>query len=134
SLAEPNLVTMNGQTANFQAGGQFPVPVVTGFTTAGLQGVNFIPFGVQLSFTPYITDRDRIRLVMSAEVSSRDLSAGNITIGGAAVPNLSTRNFQTTVELREGQTLAVAGLIQNNLGAESHRVPFFGYIPFLGRP
>jgi pilus assembly protein CpaC len=132
SLAEPNLVTMNGQTANFHAGGQFPVPVVTGTTFTGLQGVSFVPYGVQLSFTPYITDRDRVRLVMAAEVSTRDLEAGVVNIGGTAVPNLSTRNFQTTVELREGQTLAVAGLIQNNLGGRADRIPLLGDLPFLG--
>ncbi len=133
SLAEPNLVTMNGQTANFSAGGQFPVPVVTGIGIGGLQGVDFVPFGVQLSFTPYITDRDRIKLFIAAEVSSRDLDAGNTNIGGAAIPNLISRNFQTVVELREGQTLAVAGLIQNNLGADSSRIPFLGEIPILNR-
>jgi pilus assembly protein CpaC len=133
SLAEPNLVAINGQTATFQAGGQFPVPIISGYTSYGLQGVNFIPFGVQLSFTPYITDRDRVRLDIAANVSSRDLAAGVTSIGGSAVPNLITRNFQTTVELREGQTLAVAGLIQNNLGADSKRVPFFGDLPVVGR-
>jgi pilus assembly protein CpaC len=133
SLAEPNLVTMNGQTANFQAGGQFPVPVVGGFALNSFTGVNFVPFGVQLSFTPYITDKDRIRLAINAEVSSRDLEVGATNIGGAAVPTISTRNFQTTVELREGQTLAVAGLVQNNLGANSGRVPFFGDLPIVGR-
>ena len=140
SLAEPNLVAMNGQTANFLAGGQFPVPVVSGFGNVtgqnngigGLQGVFYIPFGVQLSFTPYITDRDRIRLNMSAVVSTRSLQTGAV-IAGANVAGLTTRNFQTTVELREGQTLAVAGLIQNNLGAEAQRVPFFGDLPFIGR-
>jgi pilus assembly protein CpaC len=132
SLAEPNIVAINGQTASFQAGGTFPVPVVTGFTAAGLQGVTFVPYGVQLDFTPYITDRDRIRLVVSAVVSSRDLSTGTSLIGGTAVPSLITRNFQTTVELRDGQTLAVAGLIQNNLGADSTRVPLFGDLPLIG--
>ncbi|MCS6853093.1 MAG: pilus assembly protein N-terminal domain-containing protein [Gemmataceae bacterium] len=132
SLAEPNLVTMNGQPASFQAGGQFPVPVVTGFTAAGLQGVTFIPFGVQLSFTPYITDKDRIRLVVQAEVSTRDFRSLTM-IGGAAISSLSTRNFQTTVELREGQTLAVAGLIQTTFGADASRVPGLGDLPIIGR-
>jgi pilus assembly protein CpaC len=132
SLAEPNIVALNGQTANFQAGGKFPVPVVTGYTAAGLQSVSFVPFGVQLSFTPYITDRDCIRLAISAEVSTRDLSAGTSLISGSAVPSLITRNFQTTVTLRDGQTLAVAGLIQNNLGADSTRVPLFGDLPVIG--
>jgi pilus assembly protein CpaC len=136
SLAEPNLTAINGQTATFQAGGQFPVPVIGGFGGVGgvgLQGVNFVPYGVLLNFTPFITDRDRIRLDIAASVSSRDLSAGLTSVGGAGVPSLISRNFQTTVELREGQTLAVAGLIQNNLGANGNRVPFFGDLPVIGR-
>ncbi|MFN4260367.1 MAG: type II and III secretion system protein family protein [Gemmataceae bacterium] len=132
SLAEPTLVTMNGQTATFQAGGQFPVPVVTGFTAAGLQGVSFVPFGVQLNFTPYITDKDRLRLNVAAAVSTLDLATAT-TIGNSNVPGLNTRNFQTTVELREGQTLAVAGLIQNNFSAGTSRVPGIGDVPLLGR-
>jgi pilus assembly protein CpaC len=140
SLAEPNLVALNGQTATFQAGGQFPVPAITGLGSSGagagnltgLQGVQFIPFGVLLSFTPYVTDRDRVRLSVAAEVSTRDFSA-ETSIGGAEVPGLSTRNFQTVVELREGETLAVAGLIQNSFSVDSTRVPFFGDLPFIGR-
>jgi pilus assembly protein CpaC len=139
SLAEPNLVAINGQTANFQAGGQFPVPIVSsGFGGGGggggfgspLQGVNFIPFGVQLRFTPYITDKDRIRLNISANVSTRNLSTGT-NIGSSFVSGLTTRNFQTTVELREGQTLAVAGLIQTNSGADVQRVPLLGDLPII---
>jgi pilus assembly protein CpaC len=133
TLAEPNLVTLNGKPATFQAGGQFPVPIVTGFTASGLQGVSFVPFGVQLSFTPYITDRDRIRLEIQAEVSARDNSTPTTNIGGAQISGLTSRTFQTTVELREGQTLAVAGLIQNNLGANSDRVPLLGDLPVVGR-
>jgi pilus assembly protein CpaC len=133
SLAEPNLVTMNGQTAQFQAGGQFPVPIVSGYTSYGLQGVSFVPYGVQLNFTPYITDRDQVRLVIAAEVSSLNVAAGSTSINGTSVPSLSTRNFKTTVELREGQTLAVAGLIQNNLSADGNRVPFLGDLPLIGR-
>jgi pilus assembly protein CpaC len=140
SLAEPNLTAMNGQTATFLAGGQFPVPVLGGLGgfgaggaggLAGLQGVQFVPFGVQLAFTPIITDRDRIRLSVRATVSTRDLNTG-ANVGGTAVPGLSARTFSTTVELREGQTLAVAGLIQNNLGADSSRVPFLGDLPLVG--
>jgi pilus assembly protein CpaC len=139
SLAEPNLTALNGQTASFQAGGQFPVPVIGGFgggggggVNPGIQGVQFIPFGVLLNFTPIITDRDRIRLNVQANVSTRDTSTG-ANIGGAAVPGLNSRNFTTTVEMREGQTLAVAGLIQNNIAADTQRVPFFGDIPILNR-
>jgi pilus assembly protein CpaC len=132
TLAEPTLVALNGHQANFQAGGEFPVPVVTGATATGLQGVNFVPFGVQLHFTPYITDKDLIRLQVKADVSTRDPSSG-ATINGANVPGLNTRNFDSTVELRSGQTLAVAGLIQTNFGGDAARVPFFGDLPLIGR-
>lgn len=132
SLAEPNIVTLNGMPANFQAGGQFPVPIVTGATAVGLQGTTFVPFGVSLNFTPYITDKDRIRLAVNASVSTRDATTG-ANIGNTQVPGLTTRTFATTVELREGQTMAVAGLIQNNLGADRVNVPFFADIPVVNR-
>ena len=131
SLAEPTLVTLNGQTANFLAGGQFPIPVVSGSTFNGLQGVQYVPFGVQLSFTPYITDRDRIRLQLSVNVSTRDLSTGS-NIGGSSVAGLNTRSVNNTVELRNGETLAVAGLIESNSGADSTRIPFIGTLPVVG--
>jgi pilus assembly protein CpaC len=132
TLAEPNLVATNGQSASFLAGGEFPVPVTTGSTLTGLQGVVFVPFGVQLRFTPYVTDKDRIRLVVFSNVSTRDAASGT-TISGSSVSGLTTRNFQSTVELRDGQTLAVAGLIQNTYGANARRVPFFGDLPIIGR-
>jgi pilus assembly protein CpaC len=138
SLAEPNLVTMNGFPAAFLAGGEFPVPVVTGATAVGLQGVNFVPFGVQLNFIPYITDKDRIRLQVNAQVSVRDPAIGtnfgaNVNaVNTTFVPGLNTRNVQTTVEMREGQTLAIAGLIQNNLGTDTTRVPLAGDLPIIG--
>ena len=131
SLAEPNIVALNGQVARFQAGGQFPVPVISGFTAAGLQGVSFIPYGVIVQFIPTVTDRDRIRLVMRAEVSTRDVGSST-AIAGASVPSLSSRNFTTSVELREGQTLAVAGLIQTNLAGDSNQIPGIGDLPFIG--
>ncbi len=137
SLAEPNLVALNGRSASFRSGGQFPVPVLGGFgqlgnQNGGLQGVQFVPFGVQVQFTPVITDRDRIRLSVNASVSTRDLSSGT-QIGGSQVSGLNERTFQSIVEMREGQTLAVAGLIQNSLGAQAQRVPLFGDIPILNR-
>lgn len=139
TLAEPNLTTLNGRMAEFQAGGQFPVPVLSSGNGGGnnLQGVQFVPFGVQLQFTPYVIDRDRIRLQISAEVSTRDESSGtniggNANSGGTSVPGLNTRNFSNTVELREGQTLAVAGLIQNNFGSQTRRIPLWGDLPLIG--
>ena len=132
TLAEPNLVTTNGQSASFLAGGEFPVPVTSGITLTGLQGVQFVPFGVQLRFIPYVTDKDRVRLVVSSNVTTRD-PASAATIGGATVSGLNSRFFQTTVELRDGQTIAVAGLIQNSYGATAVRVPFIGDLPIVGR-
>ncbi len=97
---------------------------------------DLVPFGVTLQFTPYITDRDRVRLNVSAEVSNRTegTAAGDsIDLDGAIVPGLNQRKFQTIVELREGQTLAVAGLISNTHVNQSNRVPFFGDLPVVGR-
>ncbi len=141
TLAEPNLVAINGQAANFQAGGQFPIPVISaGGVANNLQGVQFVPFGVQLQFLPIIQDRDVIRLQIRAEVSTRDEAIGtNIGGGGAAgggggtaVPGINSRNFSSTVELRSGQTLAVAGLMQTNFGASSDRIPWYGDLPLIG--
>lgn len=136
TLAEPNLVAINGQSATFQAGGQFPIPVISaGGAANNLQGVQFVPFGVQLQFLPIIQDREVIRLQIRAEVSTRDEALGtNIGGGGGgtAVPGINTRNFSSTVELRSGQTLAVAGLMQTNFGASSDRVPWFGDLPLVG--
>jgi len=131
SLAEPNLVTLNGQPASFTSGGQFPVPIVTGATSTGLQGVDFVNFGVTLTFTPYIRDRDRIRLVLNAEVSSRAPELGT-TVGGSDVSGKNTSNVNTVVELRAGQTLAVAGLIQRSYSNNKNRVPGAGDLPWIG--
>jgi len=115
------------------------VPVVTGATAVGLQGVQFVPFGVQLNFVPYISDKDRIQLQLQATVSVRDVGTGaNFGTGATAanttfVPGLTTRTVSTTVEMREGQTLAIAGLLQTNLGGDTTRVPLFGDIPFGGQ-
>jgi len=136
TLAEPNLVAMNGQAADFRAGGQFPIPIISsGGVGNNLQGVSFVPFGVSLEFTPFLQDRDVIRLQMNASVSTRDESLGT-TIGGAgggtSVSGLNSRDFSTTVQLRSGQTIAVAGLLQTNYGASTDRVPFWGDLPIIG--
>ncbi len=132
SLAEPNLTTLNGKPANLQIGGQFPVPQSQSFTTSAVQNVAFIDFGVRLQFIPVVTDGNRIRLNVFADISDRD-DANAAEIGGTLVPSLDTRNFNTQVELRESQTLAVAGLIRNRLRGNSARVPFLGEIPLVGR-
>jgi pilus assembly protein CpaC len=111
TLAEPTLTTLNGQVARFQAGGEFPVPVVSPSPAGAVQGVTFRSYGVRLSVQPVVADTDRVRLVVDAEVSGTDPFALT-QVGTTAVPGLKVRNFQSTVELREGETLAVAGLLR----------------------
>ncbi len=132
SLAEPNLTTLNGKPANFLAGGSFPIPTSVVTPGGAAQSVSYQNFGVSLQFVPYITDRDRIRLQLNASVSTP--STAQTQVSGASVPSqITQRNFSTTVELREGQTLSVAGLIQNNMSTSSNRVPFWGDLPIIGR-
>jgi pilus assembly protein CpaC len=132
SLAEPNLTTLNGKTANFTAGGSFPIPTSTILQGGSAQSVTYQNFGVELHFTPYITDRDRIRLQLNASVSTP--SVATTEVSGAQVPSqITQRTFSNTVELREGQTLTVAGLIQNNFSGTSKRIPLWGDLPIIGR-
>lgn len=131
SLAEPNLVTMNGKEASFRTGGSFPVPVVTGNTSSGLQGVQFQDFGVSLRFTPFVMDKDRIRLAINTEVSTRD-GSGGASVGGTTIPGLDSRNFDSTVEMREGQTLAIAGILQTSYKGATARLPLLGDLPLIG--
>ncbi len=134
-LAEPNLVALNGQLAKFLAGGQFPVPVpqVGASGVAPTITVQFKPFGVMLDFVPYILDGNVIRLTVRPEVSNIDTTiAVTLVAGGSPVPGLNTRSAQTTVELREGQTLAIAGLLQLTLSGETDRIPGLGDLPIIG--
>jgi pilus assembly protein CpaC len=132
-LAEPNLMAMSGQQANFLAGGQFPVPVPQGGGAAGFTNttVVFKDFGVQLAFVPYVLDEDTIRLKVAPEVSSIDQSLGQI-VNNFFVPALSTRRVETTVELKQGSTLALAGLLQVDLDADTRRIPGIGDLPYIG--
>jgi len=132
TLAEPNLTTANGHPATFFAGGEFPVPNSVVLPGGAAQSVTYQPFGVQLQFVPYITDRDRIRLEVQASVSTR--SAATTQVSGGSVPSeLDARTFTTTVDLRDGQTLTVAGLINTSFGGTSNRVPLWGDLPIIGR-
>jgi pilus assembly protein CpaC len=134
-LAEPNLVALNGQLASFLAGGEFPVPVpqVSAAGVAPTITVRFREFGVRLGFVPYILDGDIIRLTVAPEVSNIDFTiAVTLVSGGSPVPGLNTRKAQTTVELREGQTLAMAGLLQLTLDGTTARIPGLGDLPILG--
>jgi pilus assembly protein CpaC len=133
-LAEPNLVAMSGHEASFLAGGQFPVPVpqTSGGVTNSIT-VEFKNFGVQLAFLPMVLDDEVVRLTVTPEVSTIDESLGTtLVIGGNPVPGLNTRRATTTVELRQGQTLAIAGLLQVELDARTDRIPGLGDLPYLG--
>jgi len=131
TLAEPNLTAINGQIASFRAGDTFPVPnAETAFGGVG-QSVTQQFVGVDVQFTPYIVDRDRIRLRVLGQVSARDDEEG-ANINGTNVPGTNTRDFFTTVELRDGQTLAMAGLMQTTLVGDARRVPFLGDLPVVG--
>jgi pilus assembly protein CpaC len=128
SLAEPNLIAYNGQQAQFLAGGEFPVPFVTG--TAGAVSVQWKEFGVRLQFTPTIAG-DVIRLKVRPEVSALDFVNG-ITISGFRIPALTSRWAQTEVELRDGQSFAIAGLL-NNIGQEDKAaIPILSQLPIIG--
>ena len=129
SLAEPNLITQNGTEAMFLAGGEYPYPILQGVT--GAVTVMFKEFGVRLRFTPTIVGPDRIHLKVSPEVSALDFS-NSITISGFRVPSLTTRRTDTEVELRDGQTFAIAGLIDNTVTETMSKIPGLGDIPILG--
>ena len=129
SLAEPNLITLNGTEAMFLAGGEYPYPVSQG--VGGAVTVMFKEFGVRLRFTPTIVGPDRIHLKVAPEVSALDFSNA-ITISGFRVPSITARRMETEVELRDGQTFAIAGLIDNLVTETMSKIPGLGDIPILG--
>jgi pilus assembly protein CpaC len=128
SLAEPNLIAYNGQEASFLAGGEFPVPIVQGISNAVT--IQFKEFGIRLNFTPRIAG-DTIRLKVRPEVSSLDFANG-ITLGGFRIPALITRRVETDVELRDGQSFAVAGLLNNLTQTDRLGIPILSRIPIIG--
>lgn len=128
SLAEPNLIAYNGQEASFLAGGEFPVPVVSG--GAGTVSVSFKEFGIRLTFTPTIAG-DVIRLKVAPEVSTLDFASG-VTIEGFRIPGLTTRRAQTVVELRDGQSFAIAGLLDNEAQTDAQAIPILSKLPIIG--
>jgi pilus assembly protein CpaC len=131
SLAEPNLIATNGKEASFLAGGEYPYPVVQSGNGSNSVTIMFKEFGVRLSFTPTVLGGDLIHLKVKPEVSSLDF-ANAVTIDGFRVPALSTRRTETEVELRDGQTFAIAGLLNNTLTNTMSKIPGIGDIPVLG--
>jgi pilus assembly protein CpaC len=131
SLAEPNLVTQNGKEATFLAGGEFPFPVVQGGGVNQAVTIMFKEFGVRLRFTPTITGDDTVHLKVAPEVSALDFSNA-VQMDGFRVPAISTRRTETEVELRDGQTFAISGLIDNSVTQTVQKIPGLGDIPILG--
>ncbi|EFL50239.1 type II and III secretion system protein [Solidesulfovibrio fructosivorans JJ]] len=127
-LAEPNLVCLNGQSADFLAGGQIPVPVSSGLGTTSIE---WKKFGVQLNFTPTVVAGDRINLKVNPEVSNLDYTRA-ITLLGSTVPAINTRQTSTTIELKNGQTFAIAGMLNEQSRDSMDKYPVLGDIPVLG--
>lgn len=123
--AEPSITVMNGTTAGFQSGGEFPVPTITGL--GGGTTTTFRSFGTSLVVTPTIIDKDLIRMRIVPE-----FSAINAVNGSGGVPGLDTRRATTTVQLREGQTIALAGLFSSQSSAAINRIPLLGELPYIG--
>jgi len=131
SLAQPNLVTREGEEASFLAGGEFPFPSIQGGGAQGAVAIQWREFGIKLDFTPTITNSGNIRLRVAPEVSSLDFANG-LTIQGFNIPSLLSRKVETDVELRPGQTLAIGGLLDNKLLTDVDKIPILGDIPILG--
>jgi pilus assembly protein CpaC len=134
TLAEPNLTALSGQEAKFLAGGEYPIPVAQ--TAPNSNGISTItveykPFGVELNFTPYVVDGDIINLQINAAVSSIDSSI-SMTAGGITLDAFKRRETSTTVEMRDGESFAIAGLLQDDFRNSANQVPWIGDVPILG--
>jgi len=128
TLAEPNLVSMSGETASFLAGGEFPIPVPSGL---GQVGIEYRKFGVGLAFTPTVLDDGVINLQVAPEVSQLDFASA-VNIAGVSVPGLRVRRANTTIELRNSQSFAIAGLLQTTSSNNRNQVPWLSEVPILG--
>ncbi len=133
-LAEPNIVAADGQEASFLAGGEYPYPMVQGNSAGGSGAVtiDFKEYGVRLNFIPTVTPRGTIRLQVAPEVSSLDFSNA-VQISGFNVPAITTRKVKTEVELGDGATFVIGGLIDDRETETFEKIPFIGDIPILGK-
>jgi pilus assembly protein CpaC len=133
-LAEPNLLAMDGRQASFLAGGQYPYPMVQGTSAGGAGAVTimFKEYGVRLNFIPTITPRGTIRLQVAPEVSALDF-ANAVQLSGFNVPAITTRKVNTEVELADGQSFVIGGLLDNRETETFEKIPFIGDIPILGK-
>jgi pilus assembly protein CpaC len=129
TLAEPNLTALSGQEARFLAGGEYPIPISD---NEGSISVEYKPFGVELNFTPVVVDGDIINLTLNAAVSSIDSSIQVASGNGISVDGFKRRETSTTVEMRDGQSFAIAGLLQDDFTNSVNQVPWIGDVPVLG--
>jgi pilus assembly protein CpaC len=127
-LSEPTLVAYSGQKATFLVGGEFPVPIPQAL---GQTSIEFKKFGVQLTFTPTVLDNSKLRLKVAVSVSERD-DSGSVSIQGTRVPALSSRHSETMVQLKNGQSFAIAGLLQDRIESSVSKIPLLGDIPIVG--
>src|SRR5215510_9931780 len=131
ALAEPNLVAMNGQQASFLAGGEIPIPIIQGGSNSSAVTILFKEYGVRLNFKPTILDEQHIRLELEPEVSTLDY--GNaITFSGFVIPALRVRRAKTGIELQDGQSFGIAGLLDNTQQKSLSRIPVLADVPILG--
>jgi pilus assembly protein CpaC len=130
-LAEPNLVTTNGKEASFLVGGEFPIPVLQGGGNAGAVTIQFREFGIRLSFNPLITENNTIKMYVKPEVSTLD-TANGVNISGFFIPALSTRRMETNIELGQGQSFIIGGLIDDRVSELLSKTPGLANIPLLG--
>ena len=131
-LAEPNLVTTNGKEASFLVGGEFPVPILQGGSNAGAITVQFREFGIRVSFLPVITPHHTIKMHVKPEVSTIDVANG-VVFSGFTIPALATRRIETDVELAEGQSFVIGGLLDDRVTENLSKLPGLASIPILGR-
>ncbi|MEP6536470.1 MAG: type II and III secretion system protein family protein [Bryobacteraceae bacterium] len=130
-LAEPNLVTTNGKEASFLVGGEFPIPVLQGGGNAGAVTIQFREFGIRLTFNPILTENNTIKMYVKPEVSTID-TANGVNISGFFIPALSTRRMETNIELGQGQSFIIGGLIDDRVSEQLSKTPGLANIPLLG--
>jgi len=130
-LAEPNVLALNGKPARFLAGGEFPFPVVQGGTNFTAVTIQFRPFGVRLDFTGFITKENAVRLQVAPEVSTLDFSNA-VTLSGFTIPAISTRRTESEVELKDGQSFGIAGLLDQRTQTQMSKIPGVGDLPIIG--
>jgi len=131
-LAEPNLLTADGQEANFLSGGEYPIPVVQAGAAAGAVTVMYKEYGIKLKFLPVITPRNTIRMRVAPEYSALDYQH-TVTISGFTIPGLTSRKTEATVELESGESFVIAGLLDNTVTETLQKIPGLANIPLLGK-